>query len=507
MENLTYRQASRFLDMATMGIKDGEIESLLNIDDRTAWIDDQISQAYTSHENQTLYQMQQRGESQPSQEMRVCAWFDIALSSPAQLRQRVAFALSQIVVVNDRDSQLSPYPVELAHYYDLLAEHAFGNYRTLLYHVTRSPIMGHFLTMAGNLPRSITGVDPDQNYAREIMQLFSIGLEVLNIDGSPQLDENGQAIATYDDDTIRNVARIFTGWFLDNNGANGVMYDAMVADDEYHDLDEKVVFDEVFPAGIGAEDELNHFLDLLMAHPSTAPNISQLLIKRLVTSNPSSAYIARVASVFSQTNGDLAAVIKAILTDSEVLKENSNQVAKVREPILAMTYVYRALNAYPGQSSDIVYNSMQYQSTFNQYPLGAPSVFNFFSPTHSPEGPLQEAGLTAPELELIDWNQSIKFADIAYKLVWTNGQHRNKSNTKLEMYVNTSDLETLANNDDFAGIVNLLQNRFLHGQMSEQLTAHLQKIYDVHATPVYSIPKLLFFVIISPDFMIQESVS
>ncbi|KHT65463.1 hypothetical protein RJ45_00985 [Photobacterium gaetbulicola] len=500
MEGLTYRQASRFLDMATMGVKKGEVEEFLSLDSRTSWVNNQLIEPYDSHKERTLYQAQQRGSSSASQEMRVCAWFDIALWKGAQLRQRMAFALSQILVVGDRDAQLAPYPAEMAHYYDILTEYAFSDYKTLLYHVTRSPIMGHFLTMVGNLPKSQTGVNPDQNYAREIMQLFTIGLEKLNLDGTPRLGDDNQPIPTYDDNDIENMARVFTGWFMDGSS----MESPMVAYDDSHDMEAKQILGAEFPAGVGAEAELDQVLDLLVNHPNTAPFISTLLIKRFVTSNPTPAYVNRIATVFQNTSGNLGEVIKAILTDSEVLKENDLNVAKIREPILAMTYFYRAMDAYPGRNGSIIYNPMNYADTFGQYPLGSPSVFNFYSPDHSPQGDLLNANLTAPELELVDWSQVIKISNVFYRTVLNYGQDRSKTNNKQEMYVAPVDMEEAANNNDKEALMTLIKNRFLHGDMVPELAARIGAIYDGHNNKYYAVPKMVFFALISPNFMVQE---
>ncbi|MGF1701365.1 DUF1800 domain-containing protein [Photobacterium makurazakiensis] len=500
MEGLTYRQSSRFLDMATMGIKKGEVEAFMALDNRASWIDAQLSAPFANHTEQLNYQAQQRGTSTLTQEMRVCAWFDIALWREDQLRQRMAFALSQIVVVGDRDAQLAPYPAEMANYYDLLTQYAFSDYKTLLYHVTRSPIMGHFLTMVGNLPKSQTGVNPDQNYAREVMQLFTIGLEELNLDGTKKLDSDGLPIPTYDDQDIEGMARVFTGWFMSGSS----MSEPMVAYDDSHDMDEKNILGNYFPAGVGAEAELDQALDMLVNHSNTAPFISTLLIKRFVTSNPRPEYVARVASVFRNTSGDLGEVIKAILTDDEVLKENDLHVAKVREPILAMTYFYRAMDAYPGKNGDIIYNPMNYQETFGQYPLGSPSVFNFYSPDHSPQGELMDAGLTAPELELIDWTQIIKVSNVIYRTVLDYGQDRNKTNNKQEMYVAPVDMEGAANNEDKAALMSLIQDRFLHGTMAPELEERISNIYDIHDRKYWAVPKMVFFALASPSFMVQE---
>ncbi|WP_240205239.1 DUF1800 family protein [Vibrio sp. CyArs1] len=499
MDGLSYKQASKFLDAATMGIKKGDVEALLVSDDRNGWIDQQINLSYTNHVSQTLVQQQQRGQTTLTQEMRVCAWFDLALQDDAQLRQRVAFALSQILVVGDRDAQLAPYPLELANYYDILTTYAFSDYKTLLYHVTRSPIMGHYLTMVGNLPKSQTGVNPDQNYAREIMQLFTIGLNKLNPDGTLYLDLEGNPEANYDDADVEDMARIFTGWFMSNSSMNA----PMEANNSYHDMESKKVLGESFPAGVGAEQELDHVLEVLVKHPNTAPNISTLLIKRFVTSNPTPAYVGRVSSVFKQTDGDLAAVIKAVLLDDEVNAEGSLFRAKLREPILAMTYLYRALDSKPGAGATITPNAMLYQDTFGQYPLGSPSVFNFYSPDYLPMGGLGEQGLTAPELEIIDWNQTVKMSNIAWKLVTDNG-YKTSSNSSGELYPDVSDFVSASG--DYSQLINLIANRFFGGEVPADLAPRFEGLWNAKSdnNKPYSVSAMLYFAFISPNFMVQE---
>ncbi|MGR5266313.1 DUF1800 domain-containing protein [Vibrio astriarenae] len=500
MENLSYKQAARFLDLATMGIRAGEVDQLLELDDRNVWLDNQINLAPTSHVERLNYQLQERGQSQFTQEMRVCAWLDLTLWSEDQLRQRMAYALSQIVVVNDRDAQLSPYPDGLANYYDLLSEHAFSDYKTLLYHVTRSPIMGHFLTMVGNLPKAETGVNPDQNYARELMQLFTIGLEELNPDGTPKLDADSNPIPTYDDSDVENMARVFTGWFM----TNGSMIEPMESDDVYHDQDEKHILGETLPQGLTAEQDLNAVLDLLVNHPNTAPFVSRLLIQRFVTSNPKPAYVERVANVFSQSNGNLGEVIKAILLDSEVETQNSLNKAKLREPILAMTHFCRALDCKPGSNGKVTYDALLYRETFNQYPLGSPSVFNFYSPDYKPPGELANNNLASPELEIIDWNQTIRMSNLAWKLVQDNG-YKTGSNSKQELYPKISDFTNIAG--DYAALSSLICDRFFHGEMPVDLAPRLEALWNAKSTnnKPYAVAPMLYLAFVSADFMVQES--
>ncbi|WP_047044848.1 DUF1800 domain-containing protein [Vibrio mexicanus] len=499
MENLTYKQASRFLDLATMGVRPQDVDDLLSLDSKQAWLEQQLTAPFAVHTDRVAYQKSQRGETESTQEMRVGAWFDIAFWSGAQLRQRMAFALSQIVVVNDRDAQLAPYPEGVANYYDLLTKYAFSDYKTLLYHVTRSPIMGHFLTMVGNLPKSETGVNPDQNYAREVMQLFTIGLEELNLDGTKKLDTDGLPIATYDDTDIENMARVFTGWFM----SNGSMLEPMVADDTYHDQNAKTILGQSVPAGLSAEQELDTVLDILVNHPNTAPFISKFLIQRFVTSNPLPEYVQRVANVFIQTRGNLGEVITAILLDPQVDVENSVHRAKLREPILAMTHLCRALDCKPGNNGLITYDALLYRDTFNQYPLGAPSVFNFYSPDHQPPGALAEQGLASPELEIIDWNQVIKMSNLTWKLVQDNG-YKTGSNSKQELYPQVSDFTNIAG--DYNALVTLICNRFFHGELPTDIAPRLEALWSAKNSnnKPYAVAPMIYLAFVSPNFMVQE---
>lgn len=234
MDNLTHQQASRFLDLATMGVRQSELNAFKEQDDRSYWIDQQIGTPHMRHLDRTYHQANRRNLSNPNQDCRVGAWFDIALWDEAQLRQRVAFALSQIFVVSEKDANLATDPEALANYYDLLADNAFESFATLLKRITLSPAMGQYLTMNGNKPESVTGQAPDQNYAREVMQLFTIGLYELNQDGTQATYPDGSVSETYDDVDVEGAARVFTGWDITNNNT----LEPMTADNSLHDMDE-----------------------------------------------------------------------------------------------------------------------------------------------------------------------------------------------------------------------------------------------------------------------------
>ncbi|AUI87308.1 hypothetical protein BS333_13620 [Vibrio azureus] len=500
MENLTQQQACRFLDLATMGVKQSEVTYLLSLDDRGQWINEQIAQPYMDHLQQTRYQAHSRNLSASTQDCRVGAWFDIALNDNAQLRQRVAFALSQIFVVSEKDSNLIQNADALANFYQLLTQGAFVSFKDLLRDITLSPVMGLYLTMNGNKPQSITGQAPDQNYAREVMQLFTIGLHQLNMDGSFVLDEQGKPQETYQDSDIEALARVFTGWDVDNS--NTLV--PMVADETQHDTNTKYILNQTYPQGQTARQDLEQFLEQISSHPNVAPFISTLLIKRLTTSNPSREYVYRVANIFYNSDGNLAEVIHAIYTDRALFDTPSHHMAKVREPILAMTYLYRALHAYPGGGNDIIYDPMSYKETFNQYPLGANSVFNFYSPNHMPPGDLTQKSLTAPELAIIDWGQLINMGNIFYRCLRDYGQNRGNSSNKKELYVAPAALEDLAQSGQGEQLLDTINLWVLNAQGSPEVLARLQNIYNGHNNKFYAVHKMLFLAFISPDFMVQE---
>jgi uncharacterized protein (DUF1800 family) len=318
-------------------------------------------------------------------------FYQNALTGPDQLRQRVAFALSQIFVTSGVDIQ---QPSSMAQYQQMLLNEAFGNYRQLLYDVTLSPVMGHYLNMANNdKPNPTTGVAPNENYAREVLQLFSVGLYKLNQDGTLMLDSSGNAIETYDqDDTVEGFAHVFTGWtYPTMPGATPLRHNPqyyigpMVAYPSNHDTGTKELLNGVIlPAGQTPEKDLNDALDNIFNHQNVAPFICKQLIQHLVTSNPSPAYVGRVSAVFNNNGagvrGDLKAVVAAILLDTEArgdvhLEPNYGHL---REPALFIANLWRAFNA----SADAASTLNSYGSSMGQNLFYSPTVFNYYPPDY-----------------------------------------------------------------------------------------------------------------------------
>jgi uncharacterized protein (DUF1800 family) len=347
---------------------------------------------------------------------REAPWWTIAVTAQDQLRQRMAFALSQILVVSAVNASLQYQSQALARYYDQIVDNALGNYRNLLDVVSHSPVMAQYLTFFQNqAPNATTGTHADENYAREIMQLFTVGLWKLNPDGTQQLTSVGSPIATYGQPEVTALARVFTGWASapqnGQTGNNAWLYsddllDPLACYANYHDTNPKTIIGGVvIAAGGTCQSDMEAALDALFNHPNVGPFLSKQLIQRLVTSNPSSGYVGRVAAVFADNGsgirGDLLAVAKAILTDPEAATPGTAATAgKLREPVLRVTNLWRSFSAIDanGKIEDPI--TLNAQADFQEDSLLSPTVFNFYQPSYVRAGPLSVAGLVSPEFEI-----------------------------------------------------------------------------------------------------------
>ena len=340
------------------------------------------------------------------------------MSSPDVLRQRVALALSEIFVISMDGLPVNWRGLVAASYMDTLETHAFGNYRQLLEAVTLSVGMGVYLNMRGNQKADGKGREPDENYAREVMQLFTIGLYKLNADGTQQT-VNGVPQDTYTQDDIKGLARVFTGWDYDRYNASVPDHAArpMAFVASRHSPETKSFLGVNLPAGTDGVGELRVALDTLANHPNVGPFIGKQLIQRLVTSNPSAAYVGRVAAVFANNGqgvrGDLAAVVRAVLLDVEA-RTSSTQPGggKLREPMVRLVQWARTFSAASPLGQWNVGNMSSASTRLGQSPLRSPSVFNFFRPGYVPPGTtLGTAALTAPEFQLTNESTVVGYAN------------------------------------------------------------------------------------------------
>ncbi len=421
--------AAKLLSLATFGPTFAEIEQVAG-QGQAAWLEAQLQQPASLHLPVVQSYIDRYGNN-PAAELppltyRRFAFWERALSAPDQLRQLTAYALSQIFVVSDNVDAIVIDPRALASYYDVLLTHGFGNYRELLRAVTLHPAMGVYLSHVNN-SRSNPAANtfPDENYAREVMQLFSIGLFELNADGSRVLDAAGQPVPTYDNSNIREFSKIFTGLSYGAAGPGGasffgnpvpVMHVPMVMFDSFHEPGEKTLLNgRLVPAGQTGMQDLDDAIDNLFNHPNVGPFIGRQLIQRLVTSNPSPEYIARVTAAFNGEStgvrGDMAAVVRAVLTDPEAAAG-----IRLREPFRRYLALNRSLQA---AGEDGTYAGLGFVGQFltGQHVLSAPSVFNFYSPDFAPPGALKDQGLIAPEFQITNASTVVGVTNlVAYAL-------------------------------------------------------------------------------------------
>ncbi|MDB4334476.1 DUF1800 domain-containing protein [Akkermansiaceae bacterium] len=405
----TASEASRFLVQSTFGPNLEEIEKVRNLG-MTAWFDEQVGL------KPNLSQLSMYSAGQPfSASLWRHGWWRLALTSQDQLRQRMVYALSQIFVVNaETGSVIGNNPVVQARYYDALMAKAFSSYREVLEYVTYSPVMGFYLSHLRNRKSSDEqGRFPDENFAREVMQLFTIGLWELNLDGTRKLDSNGDFIPAYDNSVITEMAKVFTGMsFSTAHGreatsfydvARGLdYYNPMKMWDGEHEPGPKSLFaGVVIPDGQTGDKDVRDTLDALCVSPNIAPFVSRLLIQRFTSSNPSPDYLFRVSRVWQRHNGNLKQVIQAILFDPEAraMSDDADIRGKVREPIIRMLHAMRAFKSETEPSHYGVFSSTL-ERDLGQFPLLAPSVFNFYLPDYAPPGELKMMGLVAPELQI-----------------------------------------------------------------------------------------------------------
>ena len=506
--SISVEEAARFLTQATFGPKMDEINSLAD-SGYQLWLDQQFTMPPSLHLPLVL---EYPNDNNLNQGNRYEVWWRQAITADDQLRQRVAFALSEILVISDK-SALNQATYGMAGYYDILVKNAFGNYRQLLEEVTLSPMMGIYLSMLGNeKPNPALNIRPDENYARELMQLFSIGLVELNLDGSLKTDTNGQPINTYDQDVIKGFAHVYTGWhFADNLSWYQVRaneFDPMVPFENFHDNGEKQLLNGVvLAAGNTARVDLEAALDNIFNHPNVAPFISRQLIQKLVSSNPSTSYTQRVASVFEDNGngvrGDLKAVITAILLDPEARDfslNNSTSLGKLKEPLLKFTQLWRAFNATSGNGK---YDFSFSDFLLGQAPLSAPHVFNFFSPGYAPPGEIANANLVAPEFEILT-ETFITYAMnmFAYS---TYGGFQGVSDAEEErILINITTELTLAN--DPGDLLDHFDLLLLSGGMSDFMKSELQLSIEAipDTAPEVRVLNTLFLILASPQFAVQQ---
>ncbi|MGE5450407.1 MAG: DUF1800 domain-containing protein [Acidobacteriota bacterium] len=531
--------AVRFLEQASFGPTPDAIAQLQAVG-YEKWIEDQFSVVSNqpTHLQVVEASAADRAAPKPDSSDVTYSWWTHAIRDNAQLRQRVAFALSEIFVVSTT-SDLGGEGRMVASYMDMLARDSSATYRQLLEDVAMHPAMGIYLSHKTNRKEDPTsGRVPDENFAREVMQLFSIGLYELNADGSLKLN-NGQPIETYNANDVKGLAKVFTGfswnwptaqlalvwwkcfWRTSECRTAGQEVSAMTGYAQEHSTSAKQFLGVTVEAQATANPSasLKAALDRLANHPNTAPFISRQLIQRLVTSNPSPSYVQDVAQVFTSTGGDLRQVIPAILMHQEARHHDTSDTAgKLREPVLRVTHLLRALpHASDTYSSKASAGSVAYYpisdtdnpgTALGQTPMRSPSVFNFFRPGYKPpQTELGARGLVAPEMQITTETTVLGYANFVAGIL-NDGWGKWNANTRLyDLRFDLSAFSALA--DDPASLVDSVARRLLGSTAPEEVTT--EAVAALSAMPAATAADrrkraqaAILLLAVSPSFIVQQ---
>ncbi|MDC6166630.1 DUF1800 family protein, partial [Paucibacter sp. XJ19-41] len=530
--------ASRFLQQASFGPTLGEVQRVAQIG-APAWLDEQIALPFNADMVNAVQSRYNLGDAyRPGGANYTPAWVSqrfwaAAATSPDQLRRRMGFALHQILMVSQADSNLYNHARAYAQYVDTLNRNALGNFRTLLENVTLSPAMGIYLSHIRNRPESAaSGPMPEENIAREVMQRITIGLHELNIDGSPRIGAGGQPIETYSNDDVMAMSKVFTGWSwgfpegqLTENTFRYGNPDLSAAGDQridtlpmkaypgQHSSSDKRLFSGkpqavVIPAGSSAQASLKLALDALFNHPNVGPFISRQLIQHLVSSHPSPAYVARVAAVFNNNGkgmrGDLAAVARAILLDSEAVNPLAGSVGKLREPVLRVAHWMRSLQATSASGQYTIVSDLD---ALAQRPLYAGSVFGYYRPGYVPPNTVFSAdNITVPQMQIVNEATTAQWVNLAERMAGNGlGSNGSQSDVVAQMQA----LADLVATGQVAAVIERLNLLLYAGRMSSTLKQDLMDaMVSVSGTTASShlnrARVAVFLALASPEYMVQR---
>ena len=557
--------AARFLIQATFGPTVLSVKELLEKGGE-AWFTEQTNLPFTSwtelRKNSWIEEFDPMDSDLNGKDWLVELFSETAQNSPDQLRHRVAYSLSQLFVIS-RETDLGHRELPFIDYWDVLGRNAFGNFRDLLEAVTLHPTMGHYLNMIGNMKADPeNNIRPDENFAREVIQLFTIGLRQLNQDGSVKRNSTGEAIETYNQETITQYAAALTGWYYDTRGLDvnrttpfdefsctitcfpiELAKKPMVAFDYIHQKTEKRLLRGYYiPPGQSAEQDLKIVLDSLFNHPNLAPFFSLHLIKQMVTSNPSPEYVGRVSAVFNNNGqgvrGDIGATVKAVLFDLEARKPDLAKIpnyGKVKEPLMFITHINRlfdvTLLSPETVSADNLWGQhrwMRIAGDSSQRALYAEDVFNFFRPDFAPNGEIADMGLVAPELQIITEASIVNdielFRWITTKEMWEQAITNGRDPNQFTLVYDFSLLDKVWESEGYPAVINHLNLYMTGGRMDLD---YKNNLISLSSDPDYAgvfdgedpswsetytdqmerhsfLIQLIYLIITTPEFRVQQ---
>jgi len=532
-------EAARFLNQVSFGANDAELAKAQQYG-YSAILEDQFFMPGRLHEDyiNAVSASLPAGSSLGDEHIAQTFWREAATGQD-QLKRRVAFALSQILVISLQDANVQNFRRGVASYMDMIARDAFGNYRQLLQDVTLHPMMGLYLSHLRNRKEDpATNRVPDQNYAREVMQLFSIGLHQLNPDGTEALDGGGQPIDTYGPNDIVGLSRVFTGFSwagcantstncFNGNGTQSPNREVMPMQSfpQFHSISEKAFLGTTIPAGASSQpdQDLNTALDAIFNHPNVGPFIGRQLIQRLVTSNPSPAYVGRVAAAFNTGSyvsgqyavgtgqrGDLRATVAAVLLDTEARTApaaGAPAVGKTREPILRLAHWMRSFNARSASGVFLLGTTDDPATQLGQSPMRSPTVFNFYRPGYvPPNSGIATNGLVAPELQIVNEISVVGYSNFMRNAV-ANGTG---SNSPADVQPDYSAEMAIA--DDANALVDRVSLRLTPGSMSAGTRTLVVNAVNSITMPATSQTTArlnrarlaVLFTLSSPDYLVQK---
>jgi uncharacterized protein (DUF1800 family) len=508
-EPITATEAARFLSQATFGPNSAAIEAVV-ASSAEDWFRAELEKPASLHLDDVLSFFPPDGSFRDEQGMLMPelvfrasdSFWQKAVEGDDQLRQRMAYALSQILVIS-AEGTLDGAPQTVAAYMDILTQGAFGNYRDLLEEVTYSPAMAVYLTYLRNQKADpVTGRVPDENYARELLQLFTIGLLQLNPDGTPTLDDQGQSIELYDNTDITGLAKVFTGLNFPGTAFDSSLrfvpleayYQQLVVFDAFHSDEEKNFLGTNIAAGTGGEATLDQALDTIFGHPNVGPFLARQLIQRFVTSAPTPNYVARVVAAFDAgdftlpdgssvgngARGDLSATLAAILFDDEARSAASTEniaFGKLREPVIRFTHWARAFEVNSADASnETILRYTGGSDALGQHPYRSSSVFNFYRPGYiAPGTATGNAGLTAPELQIANATTVVGYPN--FMTLFAFGLTPQRDRQISQAFIPSYSTE-IALADDSDALLDHLDLLLTHGNLQTDTRARIAEVLD-----------------------------
>ncbi|NOI23035.1 DUF1800 family protein [Vibrio mediterranei] len=497
MQTITNKRVHQLLLQASMGFKSSDVNRVFEAGSIENWIEDQSKMDHAS-----LKRWQEEMQSRHHKKKWTDVHFNIAytdrlLKRNDILRYRISYILTQLFVVSKNAPNLNQYHrrIAFAKYYDNLSEACFSTFGELLKTAATSPVMGQYLTYLDNDHRD--GVSPDENFAREIMQLFSIGPAMLNMDGSVVTDSDDRPVPSYSQDDIENGAKVMTGWGLDN----GDWLKPMCEKEGAHNSESKTILGVEFAAGQNAEQDLDQFVSTLCSHPNIAPFISKFFIQKMVSSNPSPEYIARVSRQFQNSGLDMLVLIKAILTDNEAeYSRGKKEDGLVRDPLIVLSHAMRALNItlMPGVTMLPDKYSWKNRRTI----LHGPSVFYYYQPEEAPSDD-RFVGYSAAEFKLYNWDDIYHYfrqiSDLAVQIETdANVTTYMKRDRIIKFYLEEQ------NENSIDLLIEELNIHLFASNMSSEMEVIIRDfLVDAPRHNTNYLRALLIQIIMSPDFITQ----